>query len=127
MQPQLGPLFRRHLAERAEGPNEGVLDDLLGVFPVAGHAQSKTVQTPLEFVDDALETLDRRYLIRGPRRTSGRGCRLTRSDLARFDHALLPKATVRAGARVLQVSRLRGRRHDTPYCFFPVPARMIRE
>jgi hypothetical protein len=64
LQPQFRPLLFGHLAERPEGAHEGVLDDLLGVFAVAGHAQRKAVKTTLIFVDDALETIDGRRRIR---------------------------------------------------------------
>ena len=52
---QVGSLLRRHLAERAIGSHEGVLDDLLGVLAVAGHAEREAVQAALVIVDDPLE------------------------------------------------------------------------
>ena len=55
MQAQLGSLLRRHFSECPEGAHERVLDDLLGILAISGHAQGETVEPSLKLIDDLLE------------------------------------------------------------------------
>ena len=55
LQAQLASLFEIHLREGAIGTNERVLNDLFGIFPIAGHPQRKAIEAALEVVDDRFE------------------------------------------------------------------------
>ena len=55
LQAQLGSLLLGHLAERAKGANERVLNDLFGVLAVAGHAQREAIEAALKLIDDRFE------------------------------------------------------------------------